>query len=253
MKIQKDFFVAVMCCLLFLIALKVAPVFVDEPFSFPLKSVKIFTNALIVLSIFLIYKYFNFTGYLMEKWNRWNIFLNSFLIIISVYIVVNANSSSSESIGYYLEYVASKMSVGVVEEVLFRGVIFIFIFKYFGLQKGIFYTALIFSFFHSLNYFSGRISLNDVIIQMIYAFGTGAFFAAFYLRFKSLFTIALLHGYLNLFLGGAEKGTDISESITIGSIILFSIITGILILISKLLIYKRTNYSYNEFLSDFSE
>jgi len=253
MKIQKEVIVAMMCCLLFLIALKVAPMFVDEPFLFPLKSVKIFTNTLVVLSIFLIYKYYKFMGYLMEKWNRWNIFLNSFLIILCVYIVVNAKSTSNESIGYYLEYVASKMSVGVVEEVLFRGVIFIFIFKYFGLQKGIYYTALIFSLFHFLNYFSGRISLNDVIIQMIYAFGTGAFFAAFYLRFKSLLTIAILHGFLNLFLGGAEKGTDISEVISIGSIILFSIITGILILITKLLIYKRKNYSYNEFLSDFSE
>ena len=91
------------------------------------------------------------------------------------------------------------MTVGVVEEILYRGLIFNSFRKYFGeSKKGIYRAALlsgaVFGIVHLTNLIFAPELVIATITQVIYAFFFGVLFAVIYYRTENLLPCIILHG-----------------------------------------------------------
>lgn len=96
--------------------------------------------------------------------------------------------------------------VGIMEETLFRGVIFLNMLDKWGnskkgLWKAIIVSALPFGLLHLINLAEATISVSGrwiVIFQVIYATTFGMFAAVLYLRCKNIWALILVHGFIDL-------------------------------------------------------
>ena len=100
-----------------------------------------------------------------------------------------------------LWFVLCMLAVGVTEEVVFRGMITRMIFERYGATSvgvwlSVTVSSLLFGLVHLINGV-GTADLGGVLIQMAGAAALGLCLAAVYLRSKSLWTVALLHGYMD--------------------------------------------------------
>ena len=110
------------------------------------------------------------------------------------------------------------LSVGFIEEILLRGVVLPFMLRKWGRSKkgivfAVVFSSVIFGLLHLINLFAGRRTLLSTGTQIIYGLFFGVFFAACFLRNRSIWPVIITHalfdlmGNLNDILVGGNFGT----------------------------------------------
>jgi uncharacterized protein len=94
--------------------------------------------------------------------------------------------SGSGKYGIALVFIFSVLIAPIIEEIVFRRVIFSFVERMFGILPAMIATSLIFAFLHG------------GIIQIIPLFILGSILQYLYIRYNSLFPSILLHSFHNL-------------------------------------------------------
>ena len=175
---------------------------------------------------------------------------NKYLILIPLYLVALGIGSS---IGTDLSQVImmeavllslAMISVGFVEEFIFRGIIQAAFLKKFAERKGgilisIFLPALMFGSLHLVNLDTSNLAAS--ISQVIYAFFIGAAFGAILLKTNRLIPLAIVHGLIDIvfsintlldddLLAGELERQDVMSAISSILVVLPLFIAGVLII-----------------------
>jgi len=95
------------------------------------------------------------------------------------------------------------LSIGFFEEIIFRGIILVFLLKKLTNQKnGVFlsilFSSLLFGFIHIFNLYSGA-SIGDTFLQIGYSFLVGMMWSVMLLKTGNLWLTMLLHATFNFF------------------------------------------------------
>lgn len=99
-------------------------------------------------------------------------------------------------------FVLCMLAIGLTEELVFRGLITRMMFEKYGRNAlGVWLTVLVssllFGAVHLINAIGGAASIGSVLIQIVGAMALGMCLSATYLRTNSLWTVALIHGYMD--------------------------------------------------------
>lgn len=132
---------------------------------------------------------------------------NKYLILIPFYLVIiGIGSSISADLSQVIMMEAvllslAMLSVGFVEEFIFRGIIQAVFLKKFAARKGgilisIFLPALMFGSLHLVNLDTSNLAAS--ISQVTYAFFIGASFGAILLKTNRLIPLAIIHGLIDI-------------------------------------------------------
>ena len=116
-----------------------------------------------------------------------------FLLGVNVWKGVTLNFTILETVFYIL----SMFIVGLLEEVIFRGLLFNEM-KKSGLVSAIIVSSVTFGIGHIINLFNGsNVDLINNLLQVVYAIGAGFMFVMIYLKSDSLIVCILTHGLFN--------------------------------------------------------
>lgn len=132
------------------------------------------------------------------------------------------------------------ISIGFFEEVVFRGLILIFLLQRFpstkkGMYKAIILSSALFGLIHLANIFSGA-GIDNTLLQIGYSFLTGMMWAVVYLKTKNIWYSVFLHAVYNFFglvvfkLGFVNGRYDTITIVT--TVLLALIVSGYMVFIS---------------------
>ena len=132
--------------------------------------------------------------------------LLAFIVAINnfpISAVSHGRYSISESTTMYYMFAFDSISVGIFEELVFRGIILIELIRVFkkskiGNFKAIVVSALIFGGIHLINIFFGG-GVGPTLLQVGYTFLMGLMWAVVYLKTRNFWIVALLHALYNYF------------------------------------------------------
>ena len=115
-----------------------------------------------------------------------------------------------------LAFILCMLSVGLTEELVFRGLIARMLYARFGRNPvgvwlSVLLSSLLFGLVHLSNALSG-VDLTSVLIQVVGASALGICLAAIYLRTGSFWTVVLLHAYMD-FCGLISSGVFTTASL----------------------------------------
>lgn len=132
--------------------------------------------------------------------NKFLILIPLYLVLIGVLFLLGTDLSSVSAFDMILLTLAM-LSVGFVEEFIFRGILqSVFLKKYShkknGILLSIFLPAALFGGIHLLNLNMSNIPAS--ISQAVYAFFIGAAFGAILLKTNKLIPLAIIHGLIDL-------------------------------------------------------
>ena len=132
--------------------------------------------------------------------NKFLILIPLYLVIIGVLSLLGTDLSSISTIDFILLSLAM-LSVGFVEEFIFRGILqSVFLKKYSHRKNGIlisiFLPATLFGGLHLLSLDMSNIAAS--IGQAVYAFFIGAAFGAILLKTNKLVPLAIIHGLIDI-------------------------------------------------------
>ncbi|WP_027077485.1 CPBP family intramembrane glutamic endopeptidase [Maribacter antarcticus] len=135
----------------------------------------------------------------MKLQNKFLILIPFYLVIIGVFSLLGTDLSSISTIDFILLSL-TMLSVGFVEEFIFRGILqSVFLKKYAhrknGILIGIFLPAALFGALHLLNLKMSNIPAS--IGQVVYAFFIGVAFGAILLKTNKVIPLAIIHGLIN--------------------------------------------------------
>ena len=143
------------------------------------------------------------------------------LVIYSISLLGNL----SLSLGYPLQpplkilwFLLCMLSVGLTEELVFRGMITRMLFAKYGRNPvGVWFSVLLsgllFGLMHLSNAYGGVIDLKSVLVQVVGACMLGICLGAIYLRTGSYWTVALLHAFMD-FCGLFSSGVFTVDTLT---------------------------------------
>ncbi len=131
--------------------------------------------------------------------NKFLILVPLYLVIIGVLSLLGTDLSSISAIDFILLALVM-LSVGFVEEFIFRGILQSVFLKKYGHRKNgilisIFLPAALFGALHLVNINMSNIAAS--IGQFVYAFFIGAAFGAILLKTNKLIPLVILHGLIN--------------------------------------------------------
>lgn len=137
-------------------------------------------------------------------------------------------------------FIIECISIGFFEEVVFRGLILIFLLQQFsntkkGMYKAIILSSALFGLIHLINVFSGA-NIGNTILQIGYSFLMGMMWAVVYLKTRNIWYSVLLHATYNFFglvlfrLGYVNGRYDNITIIT--TVLLALIVSGYMIFVS---------------------
>ncbi len=162
--------------------------------------------------------------------NYWMLFLP--LLFPGLVFVMNLN------FGCYKGNLAVGITIlvflirGLMEEIVFRGVIQGYLSKHNpgkSVHKIILITALFFALIHFVNI--RHAGIQNVLLQVIYAFYMGLFFGALMIKTNNVWLLGIVHGVLNTFsVRCIETQDNYLSKIDIGSLL------GMLLMFSPVLI-----------------
>lgn len=102
--------------------------------------------------------------------------------------------------GNLTAYYTKCFSVGLMEEVLCRWIIFGLVVVAYP-KRSVFWqiviTSAIFALLHLGNFITGYLDLFSVLNQIIYAFLLGLLFQGLFIRFRNIILVAVFHGLVN--------------------------------------------------------
>lgn len=119
------------------------------------------------------------------------------------------------------------MTVGITEELLFRGIILSSLSERMSTRKAILLSALFFSLFHSINVISG-LPLSALLVQMVSAFIAGFYLASVKVKINSIIPLIIWHWFWDFLTLGCDLFGFKTPQL-ISSIILLELITGLII------------------------
>ncbi|MBQ9270186.1 MAG: CPBP family intramembrane metalloprotease [Oscillospiraceae bacterium] len=117
-----------------------------------------------------------------------------------------------------LWFLLCMLSVGLTEELIFRGMITRMLYAKYGRNPvGVWFSVLLsgllFGLMHLSNAYGGVIDLKSVLVQVVGACMLGTCLGAIYLRTGSYWTVALLHAFMD-FCGLFSSGVFTMDSMT---------------------------------------
>ena len=112
--------------------------------------------------------------------------------------------------GELVFFLMAMAAVGFLEELLIRGFLFQYLKKN-GVTQAVVISTLAFSAAHILNFFSGRLTLTEGLLQMAFALVLGLLYAVVLLRSGSLWPCICSHAAINMLSAFAYRG-DLSLS-----------------------------------------
>ena len=121
------------------------------------------------------------------------------LLFINSAHVDTVQSLNGPTLAYFLAYA---ISVGVAEELTFRGVIFNVLIKRHTFLYSIIISSLLFGGVHVVNVFNDNHDFTAVISQIALTFGLGMYFSGIRLFTGSLVPSIILHALFNIAFGG---------------------------------------------------
>ncbi|MCR3905555.1 MAG: CPBP family intramembrane metalloprotease [Tenericutes bacterium] len=134
------------------------------------------------------------------------IMIPAFIVSINNFPIVaflDGRAILTEPIYRIFLFFIESLSVGFFEEIIFRGMILVFLLDKFkeeknGVMISIILSSLIFGFIHVLNIFNGA-SVNSTMLQIGYSFLVGMMWAVLFLKTGNLWLTMLLHATFNFF------------------------------------------------------
>lgn len=128
---------------------------------------------------------------------------------------------------------------GVSEELMCRGILYNVINnKYKNVHAAVLLSSAVFGLVHFVNLITGQ-SFADTMLQVLFAFGGGVFFAAVYARCKTVWAGVMLHGLNNFALYAAKVLTPDKIANENLIAILMPVYTAALICVGLFLIRKK--------------
>ncbi|MCF7929914.1 MAG: CPBP family intramembrane metalloprotease [Acholeplasmataceae bacterium] len=138
------------------------------------------------------------------------------------------------------------LTTGFFEEIIFRGIILIFLVNKFahlknGLLLSIVMSSLFFGLIHIFNLYSGA-SIIDTLMQVGYSFLVGMMWAVMFLKTKNIWLVMILHATFNFFgqvmfyLGNVDGRYDIYT-------IVLTIVLAIMVSLYVIKQYNQINSS----------
>ena len=122
-------------------------------------------------------------------------------------------------------YMLSMLCVGLLEEVIFRGLLFEAM-REDGLKSAVIVSSVTFGMGHIINLFNGSgAQLLPNLLQILYATAVGFMFVMMVLKSKSLLVCIAVHGVFNAFNVFADESA-VTDSMRILTAILLTVITG---------------------------
>ena len=160
---------------------------------------------------------------------RPNIPPRAMLYYIPVYIMLTANLWYGVTCNYGIIetvlYMLSMLCVGLLEEVIFRGLLFEAM-REDGLKSAVIVSSVTFGMGHIINLFNGSgAQLLPNLLQIFYATAVGFMFVMMYLKSNSLLVCIAVHGIFNAFNVFADESA-VTDSMQIITAILLTVITG---------------------------
>lgn len=152
----------------------------------------------------------------------------SMLFYIPVFLMLSANLwlgvTLNYSVGETVLYILSMLCVGFLEEIIFRGMLFVSMEKDTP-RAAIIVSSITFGMGHIINLFNGSgAELIPNILQIVYATAAGFMFVMIYVRSRSLIVPIAAHGAFNaLSAFTVAPGTLEIEILTC---VLLTVITG---------------------------
>ncbi len=198
--------------ILFLITLMVVFQFVDFHLFENAKDVTIVTNSIlrflggIVFLIIIIGFGYKWIFQFKNIWKSFLIIIPALIISINNFPIIaffDGRAILTDPVYRIYLFFIECLSVGFFEEIIFRGVILIFLLKKLShLKNGVFLSIMIssalFGLIHVFNLLSGA-AIGDTALQMGYSFLVGMMWAVMYLRTRNLWLTMLLHATFNFF------------------------------------------------------
>lgn len=136
-----------------------------------------------------------------------------FLYYVPLFILATGNLWNGVAVNYSLSeticYIACMLCVGFLEEVIFRGFLFVSIAKD-NVKSAIIISSVTFGVGHLINLFNGSgMDLATNLCQICFAIAVGFLFVTIFYRGKSLFPCIIVHSAINTLSIFANK-TDIT-------------------------------------------
>ena len=124
-----------------------------------------------------------------------------FLYYVPLFILATGNLWNGVAVNYSLSatvcYIACMLCVGFLEEVIFRGFLFVSIAKD-NVKSAIIISSVTFGVGHLINLFNGRgMDLASNLCQICFAIAVGFLFVTIFYRGKSLFPCIIVHSAIN--------------------------------------------------------
>jgi len=144
----------------------------------------------------------------------------SALAIPSIFILFGLMSNSQTFLStnplVLLLFLASVLTIGFVEELVFRGTILPLFINYFREKKNVlfwsvFLTSSIFGIIHFINIFKEPENILGITHQVFFAISIGVFFGGLMLKSKNIVIPSLFHGLVNFAFGAGELNPTSSQ------------------------------------------
>ena len=128
------------------------------------------------------------------------------ILFLSVYFVANSISEKSQELIFsqkHIFFLSTSLCVGLFEELFFRLLIFLTIFKLLYQEKSkrllysIFISSLIFALVHFSNMLNPNYVKISVFVQVLSAFFLGLLLQCLFLKFRNIILVIILHGVFN--------------------------------------------------------
>ena len=187
--------------------------------------------AILYIYIFKFKKLFNFSNFKLA------LILGSPAILQVISNLIDPAFAVPTSIIVLVTVIIGGISSGILEEVIFRGVVISYLMKMF---KGsnviipvVIGSALLFGILHILNVFAGA-PLDISILQFFSAFSFGIIFAAVYLRTGNLWASIILHALNNILsfcCTSVNAGGVVQVGFTLNFLTIYTIVVSIICII----------------------
>jgi len=153
------------------------------------------------------------TGFGYSKLFKASHFWKSLIIIIPALIIsinnfpiiafLDGRAVLTEPVYRVFLFFIECLSTGFFEEIVFRGIILIYLVRRFahlknGFLLAILISSIIFGLVHIFNLYNGA-SIIDTLMQIGYSFLVGMMWAVMYLKTKNIWLVMLLHATFNFF------------------------------------------------------
>jgi len=156
------------------------------------------------------------TGLSEIKGKQWLDYAPLLLILVVLFISNNGFAAAPASTFIYL-LLTQLLLVGFVEETLFRGIL-MRVFAHKGVMYAIIISSVFFGITHALQALGGQ-SLEDTLLQIVYAFGIGFMLALLVAKHRAVLLTILFHGLHNFInMTGNEPSTHVYDYIVLAII-----------------------------------